>query len=164
MTVRRAWQALAVLTICLYAALAAVWFGRLVPASGGLMPFDGRVAGYSPAEGHALLEALGAEGRAIYLGPVGRLDTLFPICLALLLAMPMWRRMAGAGRALTLLPLAYLAADLAENARVAALLRATPPVPDAAITAASTLTIAKFALLAASAIACAAIFVTGRRR
>lgn len=162
LTRRAAWCALAGLTAVLYGALAWLWLTALLPEAGGLMPFDARLTGYTPAEARAFLGALTAEGRGAYLGPVRGLDTVFPIALAALLAWPLLARTRGAWRALALLPLAYLAADLVENARVAALLLAEAPSP-AAIGAASRATVTKYAFLFLGTIALGVTYVRTRR-
>ncbi|QXT39554.1 hypothetical protein [Gymnodinialimonas ceratoperidinii] len=161
MTEGRAWRGLAGLTAALYGGLAWLWFAALVPEAGGMSPFDARLAGYSAAEGRAFLQALSDQGRAVYLGDVHRLDTVFPIALAALLGWPLWRRPSGAWRILALLPLFYLGADLIENARVAALLRAEAP-SDPMFLAASRATVTKYAFLILSAIALGGVYMRTR--
>lgn len=115
------------------------WFGPQVDA-GGLRPFDLRPFGYDLAEAEAFVAALTPEGRAAYLGPVRMTDTVFPLLMTLTFVL-VSRRLGWAA----LLPaLAYGALDLAENAEVAALLRASALDPQAVATA-SLLTMTKFA-------------------
>ena len=53
------------------------------------------------------------QGRAVYLGPIAWLDTLFPPLLGLLLASVIWRL---GRRWLAMIPFLYTATDLWENA------------------------------------------------
>ena len=60
---------------------AVMFFGpleHLTDLAGGLTPFDIRPKGYSYAEAHALLEALGEQGRAFYANPELVIDTFYP--------------------------------------------------------------------------------------
>ncbi|WP_224813603.1 hypothetical protein [Hasllibacter sp. MH4015] len=157
------WRGLAVLTALLYAGLAWIVFSDVMPGAGGLMPFDGRVFGYSVAEARAFLDALTPEARETYLGPARLLDTVFPLALGALLAWPLWRLSPSPWRILAALALGYVAADLVENAAVAGMLRETGPVTPATIQVASRLTVAKYVLLIGSVIALGAIFVRTRR-
>ena len=126
---------------------------HLSAMAGGLRPFDLRLAGYTAAEARALLDALGAEGRAFYLNVQLRLDLPFPALFALCCAVGLWRLGAGLARPLRLVlvsvPLLGAGFDYAENARVAAMLRDGRP-PDALVAAASRATVAKFVLDGAS--------------
>ncbi|MBF9043509.1 hypothetical protein HKCCE4037_09230 [Rhodobacterales bacterium HKCCE4037] len=164
MTARRWWLALLLLTAALYGWLAWLWFTQLVPGADGLTPFDGRILGYSFAEAEAFLAALSADARVLYLTRIRHLDTIFPICLALLLAAPLWRLPTGWMRALAVIPILYLVSDLAENAAVAGLLRVDPAAltPDL-VTWASTLTQVKYAALGLSVFALGLVFVRTRR-
>ncbi|MBY4894786.1 hypothetical protein KUL25_18675 [Rhodobacteraceae bacterium N5(2021)] len=162
MTGTRAIKGLALLTGILYSGLAWLWYVELIPGAGGLHPFDSRFFGYTAAEGQAFLSALSDEARQVYLADVRLLDTIFPICLAALLSWLMLRRASGPWRALAILPVAYLATDLLENARVAAILLHAAPT-DEMIVAASQATVAKYGFLIISAIALGAIFVTTKR-
>ncbi len=128
----------------------ALWSGpRLSAAAGGMMPFDTRIAGYSEGQARRYLAALGNEGRDFYLH-VGRwLDTSFPVLLALVLGGALWWLYAEKSRAMRIallgIPLVAAAADLAENARIAAMMRLD--VPSAGLIAsASQATVLKFIL------------------
>lgn len=158
----RAIKGLALLTAILYSGLAWLWYVELIPGAGGLQPFDSRFFGYSAAEGQAYLAALSDEARRVYLGDVRLLDTVFPICLGTLLAWLMIRLAPGVWRALAILPVAYLAADLWENARVAQILLHEAPTAQM-IVAASQLTVAKYGFLMVTVIALGAVFVTTKR-
>jgi hypothetical protein len=162
MTARRLWQGLALFALALYGGIAWTWFAQLVPAAGGQTPFDGRLMGYTAAEGQAYLDALSWEGRQIYLNDMQLLDTLFPIALSATLIFPMWRLEPKLLRILVILPLGYLAADLIENMHVRWILLYDVPFPEM-FAAASTATTAKFTLLIASVIALGATYVTTKR-
>lgn len=162
MTKERLLQGLALLTAILYSSLAWVWFVELMPGTGGLQPFDTRFFGYTAAEGQAFVDALSHETRQVYLNDIRVLDTVFPISLAALFVALMFHFGHGAWRALAILPLAYLAADLLENARVAAILLQDAPDPQS-IDRASQATVAKFGFLIVSVIALGALFVTTKR-
>ena len=113
--------------------------------AGGLPPPDLWIGGYDLPAMRAWLLALPPEGVALYLGPVARLDTAFPLLMGVTLLwwMRPLRGLFGAIAALS--ALAYVGLDLAENAAVAAMVRAGPFGIDAAqVAAASGLTQAKF--------------------
>jgi hypothetical protein len=119
------------LTFASFAAMR-LWTMPLInTAAGGLPMLDMRMEGYSAGEAGAYLAALAPEGRAAYLGPQRLLDTLLPLALTGTLSLAgylltrHWSPLLGV--ALALVPLAYCAFDLMENAHVAALLRADAP-------------------------------------
>lgn len=126
--------------------LALIWTGaaRLMPEAGGQWPLDLRATGYDAAEAAVFLDALTETGKAVYLGPVVSLDTVFPPLLALLLASLIWR----CGRPLLApVPFLYAAVDLWENAVVGQMVATGDP---ALAASASNLTQAKYALLVMS--------------
>ena len=141
---QRATLMLAAATAATYALL--LWTGltRLVPETGGLMPFDLRLFGYGVPEAEAYLAALTAEGRAALLGPIRLLDTAFPLLLGALLAVLIWRN---GRRWLAAVPFGYAAVDLWENATISGIvMRNAPEMADTA----SNLTQGKYALLVLS--------------
>lgn len=102
--------ALTALSYGLLLGIGAIW---LAPASGGQLPPDTWITGYDQARLSDWLSALTPAGRALYLGPLGWLDTVFPPLLGLLIASIIWRL----GRVwLALVPFLYTATDLWENA------------------------------------------------
>jgi len=141
MSYRRYIRRLAALTGLVYALLLGIGALWLMPASGGQLPPDTWITGYDQARLAGWLAALTEEGRALYLGPIRWLDTLFPPLLGLLLASAIWRL----GRVwLAMVPFLYTATDLWENAVLAGIVRAN----DAALADhASSLTQGKYALL-----------------
>lgn len=159
MTLRRlAFFALLAVTLIDYAILVIWGGGALGAQSGGAPPFDLRATGYSLAEAQAFLTALTAEGLRLYLGPIRVLDTIFPVGCTLVLAIALWHRslgLPGAARAaLVALAAGYGAADLAENAAVAGLLRAGPQAVTAGqVATASALTVVKFVLFGLALVA-----------
>lgn len=133
---------LTIATVVVYALLLGVGALLLVPASDGQLPPDAWITGYDAPQVAAWLVAMGDEGRAIYLGPVNWLDTLFPPLLGLLLASVIWR--LGRGW-LAVVPFLYTATDLWENAVLRGIVRSG----DASLAEhASSLTQGKYALLA----------------
>ena len=129
-----------------------VMVGWTLPAisrdAAGLAPFDMRPMGYSVAEARAFLAALGAEGRALYLGPQHALDLVYPALLAGVLIGAVRGLIGPLGLrwGLGLLALGGMAADYLENTRVGAMLRHDRAVSDAMIMAASHATQAKAGL------------------
>lgn len=162
LTGARAIKGLALLTAILYSGLAWLWYVELIPGADGLQPFDSRFFGYTAAEGRVYLAALSEEARQVYLGDVRLLDTVFSMCLAGLLTWLLVRRAPGVWRALATLPMAFLVADLLENARVAAILLHGAPTAEM-FGAASAATVAKYGFLMLTAIALGAVFVTTKR-
>jgi hypothetical protein len=139
-----------------YGFLAWTIFTGLVPEAGGLWPLDLRATGYGPVEVEAYLAALTDRGRELILGPMRMADTVFPIALALWLAAGAVRQ--GAGRlawVAVLLALAYLGADLAENAAVRRMVSGPVEVDPLTVSGASVMTVTKYLTLASS------IFVLG---
>lgn len=126
-------------------------FTGLLPESGGLLPFDARVLGYSVADAREYLAELSARGREIALGPVRRADTIFPAALGVtLLALSLRQgpgRLAWLGAALALV---YAGVDLAENAAVARLISGPVEADALTVSGASLLTVGKFAALGLS--------------
>lgn len=96
-------------------------------AAGGLSPFDLRPGGYSFAEAQAFLAALTPEGRHLYLDVQHKLDTAFPLLLAVALGSGLVRLApAVLGRArwlLALLPVPGALFDYLENLMVGGMLR-----------------------------------------
>ncbi|MEW9919586.1 hypothetical protein AB2B41_08230 [Marimonas sp. MJW-29] len=122
----------------------------------GMDPFDSRLTGYTGDEARLYLAALAEAGSIeTYLGLFRQLDTIFPVLLALTFLGAIWLGTRGLPLPLRLVlglaPVAYLWADLGENARVAMMLRAGPAVDDATVAAASFFTRVKWSCLALSA-------------
>lgn len=144
MTYGRYIRILTVATVVVYALLLGVGAFWLVPASGGQLPPDTWITGYDAPQVAAWLAAMGDEGRALYLGSVNWLDTLFPPLLGLLLASVIWR--LGRGW-LAVVPFLYTATDLWENSVLRGIVRSN----DATLAEhASSLTQGKYALLGLS--------------
>jgi hypothetical protein len=117
-------------------------------AVSGLVPFDMRPSGYSPAQAAALLEALGVEGRAYYLSHQIVLDTIYPAMLALTLTATIcWfgRRMRHKKLVVFGIALSIGGAlfDYAENIGIVALIWRWPEVSAPLVYAVSTATILK---------------------
>ncbi len=157
----------------LFAAMVAVYgamlfwsLPRLEALAGGLMPFDLRPTGYSLNEAQDLLAALGAEGRAYYLGVQQSLDSAYPALYAVVMVMAFRALLAGWwGRALGLLALAGAAFDYLENARVAVMLRLPPEaVSEAMVAAASLATVAKSATVALALVSLSVLLARNARR
>ena len=148
--------------------LCMIWYSWqvLVPSAGGLLPFDARPFGYDPEEALAYLRQLDSSGRAVYLLEMHWLDTAFPPVAALAAGLGIVVATRGRRRGLRLLMLvpvlAYLGADLAENATVQEMLRRnaenfSPRLAEWA----SLFTRLKFAFLLVTALVLAGL---GRRR
>lgn len=124
-----------------FAAMAAFVAGRLGPQGATPLP-DASLTGHSVDSLTAWAAGMTEAGRALFLGPYRLMDTVFPLLLALTLAVTGGRRRWWLGA----LAGAYALLDLAENASIAAILRAAPALPDAdQVARASLLTIAKWA-------------------
>lgn len=143
---RLTYLALAAVGLAIWALLATVTGPAIRKAAGGLPPFDLRITGYDLAQAQAFLTRLSGPGRDLYLEAQLRLDTLFPVLLALFLVwsfVVLYPRLPAA--LLALLAMAGAGMDLLENARVAVLLRA-PEVTAEMVAAASQATVTKWAL------------------
>jgi len=134
----------------IYVAMISVTLAHIEAVSGQIS-FDMRPLGYHPNDAAALLEALGAEGRAYYLSYQIALDTVYPAMLALtLIAMICWfgRRMPGSKlvRAGIILSVGCAVFDYLENIGIAAMIWSWPEVSVPLVYATSTATILKSAL------------------
>jgi len=100
---------------------------KIEALSGGLRQFDMRVTGYGFAEAQAFVTALGAEGRALYLGLQLWLDMAFPPLLgAVLFLVYRWLFPGWPGLVIGALSMTEVVADTLENAAIAVMLRAGP--------------------------------------
>ncbi|MDF1716959.1 MAG: hypothetical protein P1U75_09875 [Antarcticimicrobium sp.] len=135
-------------TLAVYGAMVGWTLPAISRDAGGLVPFDMRPMGYSVAEARAFLAALGAEGRALYLGPQHALDLVYPALLAVVLIGAVCALIGPVSLrwGLALMALGGMAADYLENARVGAMLRHDGAITDAMITAASRATQVKAGL------------------
>ncbi|WP_136439525.1 hypothetical protein [Pacificoceanicola onchidii] len=122
-----------------------------IEAVSGQVPFDMRPLGYGPADATTLFEALGAEGRAYYLGYQIPLDTLYPATLALtLITTLLWVRQRIPESKLVRYGIALSASsalfDYIENLGIVAMIWNWPSISVPLVYAASTATIAKSAI------------------
>ncbi len=134
---------------------------HLQQAAGGRVAFDLLPMGYQPVEARALVAALGVEGRAYYLNVQHRLDTAYPVLLAVVLTLA-FRLLVKGWLAWALTAIAVLAAafDYLENMSVAVLLRAGPDMmTDAMVENASRWTRLKSAAASMAFIALVVLFL-----
>ena len=93
--------------------------------SGGLRLLDMRVTGYSFADAHAFVIAMGEDGIALYLGPQLWLDMIFPPLLgAVLFFCYRWLFPGFTGMVIGSLSLTYVLVDYLENFALLTILRA----------------------------------------
>jgi hypothetical protein len=136
---------LPLLTLAVYLWLVLGYGLPLQAMAGGLPPFDLRIGGYGLSDAARYLAALPPEGYALYLGPIARLDTAFPILMGLTLLWWMRPLTTPFGAVAATVALAYVALDLLENRATAALFAEGALGLDAnMVRGASTLTQAKF--------------------
>lgn len=114
----------------------------------GLRPFDMRPGGFSPQQAHALLEALGTEGRQYYLTRQIPLDLIYPALMALtLISFLKWLESQGINRVLSnvgiWLSVGAAMADYFENAGICTMILSWPDLADNIVHAASAASIAK---------------------
>ncbi len=141
------------LTLSLYLIMVFWSLPTLKAASGGLIPFDLRAAGYSDAEARLYLTELSNEGREFYLNVQQKLDFVFPLLLALTLGFALrglfrktWLR-----NVLVLLPFTASAFDYVENSRIAAMLNSPVKLLSAEqVAMASQATVLKFVFISVS--------------
>jgi hypothetical protein len=134
-------------TLGVYLAMFVWTMPKLEAYARGLFPFDKRPFGYTAAEGKALLQALGAEGRDDYANAQHRLDLAYPGLMALALTL-LFRSLSPGWPGVLLSVVALVAAifDWGENAVVAQMLLAVTPT-DAQLELASRLTVIKSSLV-----------------
>ena len=132
-------------TLAVYLWLVLGYGLELQRLAGGRQVFDLRILGYDLADARDYLAALPPEGRALYLGPIARLDTAYPMLMGLTLLW--WMRPLGTpfGVVCTFAALAYVTLDLTENQVLAVLVEAGPMgITAEGVRAASLLTQGKF--------------------
>jgi len=132
-----------VLALAVYGAMVGWSLPRIAAEAGGLAAFDLRPLGYSYDEAVAFLARLSPAGHSFYLEIQHRLDSAYPILLALTLAsgtallvpprLGSWKWLLAA----TALP--GMVFDYRENALVAELLTAPPDAIDPALVASASL-------------------------
>ncbi|NOX41253.1 MAG: hypothetical protein GXP05_12290 [Alphaproteobacteria bacterium] len=137
-------------TTLVYGALIFGYGPQLIGMSSfGGWPFDLRMGGYSAQEARSYIASLGADGVALYIGPVMWLDTFFPAMFALVIGIAMWTLLAKRGRVLqvgsALITVAYMVFDYLENATLYKMMSIDLDLlPDNLIENASRWTILKF--------------------
>ncbi|MBL4766770.1 MAG: hypothetical protein JKY94_03520 [Rhodobacteraceae bacterium] len=132
MSLKIAYWIVFAVTMAIYLTMLTWTLPAISADAAGLVPFDMRPFGYTPDEARSFLAALGDRGRALYLGPQHRLDLLYPVLLAIVLAGAVAGLIADR-RLRVLLYLAILGgmfSDYTENTFVALMLKSTEPVPD----------------------------------
>lgn len=142
--------------LALYLALAWLHQFRLVPMAGGLQSPDMHMLGYDPAFVKEWIDALGRDGRLLFLqAHTFFLDLIFPPSFAFAAALLAWRagtglswfdRMAALRRVVlvALAPAFYLGFDWSENMAVARMVADPMTINDAAAASASFRTVWKW--------------------
>ncbi|WP_204113419.1 hypothetical protein [Shimia biformata] len=161
--------ALTIVTSVTYGVL--IWLGTtgLVTKPEGMKPFDLRPMGYSFDEAQALLRGLDAEAIALYGGLLRRIDTAFPVLLALWLGAMTWWGSVGLNTwsrvILLVVPASYAIMDLAENALIGTMLRLGPDAitPDL-VSRASSYTISKYVTVSVAFVVMIAMIIGKFRR
>ena len=119
---------LSVGTFLLFVGMVGGFTGPMLREAEGLLPFDLRPGGYTPADVPIYIDALSAHGRRLYFWWIQPLDTIFPICLALSLTLVARRVLARwSAQVVAVLALTGMAMDLAENAMLARMLNGGDP-------------------------------------
>lgn len=176
MSTTQRWVTLAAVAIAfaLYAGLAWLHFGVLAGITGGLAAPDTRFFGYGPDEMKAWIDALGRDGRIVFLNlHTFGLDLVFPPAFAFAgaaVTLAAGRGLAGFQRwpallrlALALIaPVAYLVCDWSENLAVARLVADPMAITAATVAAASAWTRGKAALIVAMVAVPAALALARR--
>lgn len=149
-----------------YAALVLTTFLVLRPEARGALPLDMHVFGFTVVEAHDYLSGLTERGRAIQLGWLRLLDTVFVVGLTATLGGVIWtlmRRGNMIARFLLLVPVGgYAVMDLGENALIAQIIRDGANALDAhLVTRAAEFTITKFTLLGVSLTEAFVLMVVG---
>lgn len=121
--------ALVVATLVLYFVMVLWSLPFISQAAGGLVAFDLRPTGYSYEAAVDFLSALSNGGRAFYADVQHRLDMAYPVMLASVLVIGLWRLSRGWNAAIRVIlitfPLVGAVADYLENNAVAAMLHAS---------------------------------------
>ena len=128
-----------------YLVMGAMLYFTVLPGANGLWPPDFHLRGYNAASIADFMRVISDEGRDAYATILLRWDRIFIVAFALWLALVGWR--GGWMRyAVASLAVLYAAVDMAENAAIFRFIFVFDADP-AIITAASSLTMAKFASL-----------------
>jgi len=146
--------ALFVATQAVYLAMVLLTLPHLQALAGGMAPFDMLPTGYDMPYAMRFLDAIGAEGRAYYLGRQIPLDLVYPGLFAVSWALLWLWLLAKAGRTPAVLrnvgwlPVLAGIADYAENGLVATMLTRFPDLPAGLVKTASAMTMVKSAATA----------------
>lgn len=172
----RATAAAAIAAAALYLGLVWLHQFRLAPMAGGLQAPDVHAFGYDAETVKLWIEALGRDGRLLFLqAHTFFLDLLFPPAFAFAAAMlTLWTgrrvgwfsRLAGLRRFVIAVaaPAFYLGFDWSENLAVARMVADPMTISDAAAAHASMLSVGKWIFVGLSLALPAALFFIGRRR
>lgn len=144
--------ALSLVTFATYGML--VWVGATYLTLGeeGLRPFDLRVLGYTAAESQRYIALLTPEQVEIYTRVLRKIDTVFPLLLALWIGWCLWgltRSLHSWSRVILLVvPASYAVMNYCENALVADMMQQGAGGLEASTVAlASSYTVSKFVML-----------------
>jgi len=136
--------------LAIYGVMVGITLPRIAAEAHGLLPFDLRPLGYTPAEATTFLTGLSATGVDIYRSIQHKLDIAYPALLTLTLALtivltapPRWR---GARWIVALIAVPSMVFDYLENAAVGQMLSMPPGmVPPQLVETASQWTVLKSA-------------------
>ena len=166
--------ALCVVTTVMLAAMMLMEVGYFEQLSGGLASLDLRLAGFAPDEGMAWLTALGSRGsEAVIVWRYLTLDLVFPVLMAATLAslllvqfkrQPRLAALTDSARATAAaaLVLPYALTDYAQNICLVRLLSDVASANPDSLAFASSLVVAKFALLAVPLVTVAVLATASR--
>jgi len=119
-----------VLFVVVSAALLFLWLEPAVVGKSDPLFFDAHFHGYSGETAQQILSDIGPNGIALYLAKWPIYDTVFPLCIGLMMMTLLWVATRAypmpARLVVVLLMLAPVLADLLENARIGAMIRRAP--------------------------------------
>ena len=156
--IRWAFWVLLATTTSIYLTMVLWSLPLLSTAADGLAMFDMRPRGYTPDQARDIIRALGPDGRAFYLGVQHRLDTVYPLLMAIVLSFSYyWAFPRFLALGLSLLAVISAGFDYLENAAVKVMLVAGPD----GIGDAMALTASRWTVLKSSAVSVAltALFI-----
>lgn len=131
----------AVLTLIMLGIMDIVTLPAIANAAGGIPAFDLQTFGYSKETAMQFLQALSADGRALFLHVQLPLDFAFAFVYTFLF-LALFYRLHPLGSKLIFLPVLLFVLDLAENTRSVLFLK-LDTIPDALFTLGSCVTLAK---------------------
>lgn len=143
------------LTIAYFAYIQIFILPSILADSGGFVPLDAAITGYTAAEAKAFFLAIQASGNTSFAAFHAFDDMIFPMLYGVTLALALWIITAGWSKTIRIIlaaaPLTATVVDYLENAKIIAMLEMdAAKIPKSLADAASSMTTTKYTLIGIS--------------